>query len=1174
MPRTLYALLVAIDRYRSPVPPLNGCVNDIDAVAELLRDLGTGGDFELNVRVLRDAKATRAEIIDGFRNHLCKAGSDDVALFYYSGHGSQEDAPPEFWHLEPDRLDETLVCYDSRDEGQWDLADKELSALIAEVAKPGSHVLCVLDCCHSGSGTRAPLEEGIAVRRAPTDRRRRPVEAFLDGTLAAQLERSDDVSDSGWGILPTGKHLLLAACRPSETAKEVIEAGTAHGAFTAALLTALRQTGGAITYRDLLKRAEAQVRLRVAQQVPQVEVSDPDDLMRPFLGGAVQRQRAHFTLRYDRELGWVIDGGAVHGIPRPAGGEKTVLAVFALGAGPDVWRKLEDALATAVVEEIRPHLSRVTLETRGAALDQQATYRCIVIAMPLPAMGVHMTGDSAALDLVRQALATAGEGGKPSLLVREARADEQARLRIDVAENKYRVSHATAERPLVAEVEGITPTNTKLLVERLEHVARWEAVAGLENPGSRLDANSIEIAILRPIQDAAGKEVWEEADSRRSLRLEYAYADGRWQRPRLRIELTNKSKQNVYCALLWLGEDYSINSSLLAGGTEFIPAGKSVAAHGGKDLYGFVPDAKWREGRTEVRDVLKLIVSTEQFDPRLFDQEEIDYYVRDLGTRGTGKSLQGTLERLAARVHSRGLSTEPEEGEINADWAARELALTVVRPLEATEVPSVGEQGIGAGVTLMGHPALKAKARLVSPTEVGRSLEDLSLPAILRDDPEASQPFLFEAPRGTDPGLGALQLVDVDNPEAVTADAPLVLRVEAHVRPHEHILPFAWDGEFFLPLGVARPVDGGIEIEVRQLPAPLQTTRDVERGIVSSVRILFQKILGSTIGTAYDYPRLAAVSFDANGNATYDATKDAVRKKVAQASRVLLYVHGILGDTLGMAASSRAEVALLNGPPQRIGDQYDLVLAFDYENINTGIKDTAKALKERLAAVGLHPGHDKTLHVVAHSMGGLVSRWFIEREGGAEVVQHLVTLGTPHAGSPWPTIQGWATAAVAIGLNGLAQVAWPVKLLGDLVSAIETVDVMLDEMAPGSSILTDLAKSECPNVWYTLLAGNTSIIPAAATSGRLESLLSRLSPQKVLHTSTALVFLKAPNDIAVSVESAKAVPASVVPKSRVAEVGCDHVTFFSSNAGREALLNALGGKELSSFDGTHNAAIK
>lgn len=52
-----------------------------------------------------------------------------MALFYYSDHGLQENAPPEFWNFEPDRLNETLVCYDSQLPGGWDLADKELAQL-------------------------------------------------------------------------------------------------------------------------------------------------------------------------------------------------------------------------------------------------------------------------------------------------------------------------------------------------------------------------------------------------------------------------------------------------------------------------------------------------------------------------------------------------------------------------------------------------------------------------------------------------------------------------------------------------------------------------------------------------------------------------------------------------------------------------------------------------------------------------------------------------------------------------------------------------------------------------------------------------------------------------------------------------------------------------------------
>lgn len=39
------------------------------------------------------------------------------------------------------------------------------------------------------------------------------------------------------------------------------------------------------------------------------------------------------------------------------------------------------------------------------------------------------------------------------------------------------------------------------------------------------------------------------------------------------------------------------------------------------------------------------------------------------------------------------------------------------------------------------------------------------------------------------------------------------------------------------------------------------------------------------------------------------------------------------------------------------------------------------------------------LDIVGLSMGGLVSRYFVQRLGGAERVQRLVTLGTPHHGT-------------------------------------------------------------------------------------------------------------------------------------------------------------------------------
>ncbi|HET6481210.1 MAG TPA: caspase family protein, partial [Actinoplanes sp.] len=210
MAAKLFALLVGIDRYQAPdVPRLRGCVNDIDRMTALL----AAREDDVDLRVLRDAEATRAAVIDAFRSHLGQAGPDDIALFYCASHGSQGVAPPEFRRQEQDHLLETLVCHDSRTPGVPDLADKELAKLIREVADPGTSVVVVLDACHSANGTREP---GPGVRRAPVDERPRPVDTFLVDPADALAPPAG--SDSGW---TTGRHILLAACHTTEVSREV-----------------------------------------------------------------------------------------------------------------------------------------------------------------------------------------------------------------------------------------------------------------------------------------------------------------------------------------------------------------------------------------------------------------------------------------------------------------------------------------------------------------------------------------------------------------------------------------------------------------------------------------------------------------------------------------------------------------------------------------------------------------------------------------------------------------------------------------------------------------------------------------------------------------------------------------------------------------------------------------
>src|SRR6476661_6193597 len=160
----VYGLLVGIDTYPAPVPSLSGCVNDVTRFADVLRDR-VGADA-VDLVVLRNVEATRTAVTTHLTEHLGRATAQDVALFYFSGHGSQQETPEDLWSLEPDHRNETLVCVDSRSPGSWDLADKELAGLLDTVSASGCHTLVVLDCCHSGDGTRNADE---VVRLAPPD---------------------------------------------------------------------------------------------------------------------------------------------------------------------------------------------------------------------------------------------------------------------------------------------------------------------------------------------------------------------------------------------------------------------------------------------------------------------------------------------------------------------------------------------------------------------------------------------------------------------------------------------------------------------------------------------------------------------------------------------------------------------------------------------------------------------------------------------------------------------------------------------------------------------------------------------------------------------------------------------------------------------------------------------
>ena len=73
---------------------------------------------------------------------------------------------------------------------------------------------------------------------------------------------------------------------------------------------------------------------------------------------------------------------------------------------------------------------------------------------------------------------------------------------------------------------------------------------------------------------------------------------------------------------------------------------------------------------------------------------------------------------------------------------------------------------------------------------------------------------------------------------------------------------------------------------------------------------------------------------------------------------------------------------------------------FGYSSLTKSNKTSAKVLKTYIN--NIRPNHsNRKAKIIAHSNGGLVSRWYRVFEGGSSATSRLVTLGTPHKGTSW-----------------------------------------------------------------------------------------------------------------------------------------------------------------------------
>ncbi len=102
----------------------------------------------------------------------------------------------------------------------------------------------------------------------------------------------------------------------------------------------------------------------------------------------------------------------------------------------------------------------------------------------------------------------------------------------------------------------------------------------------------------------------------------------------------------------------------------------------------------------------------------------------------------------------------------------------------------------------------------------------------------------------------------------------------------------------------------------------------------------------------------------------------------------VVLVHGLVDN--------RSVFAVMRRGLRRRG--FTQICTWNYSPLLTDIRRGAAALGSHIEQICEQTGHER-VHVVGHSLGGLIARYHVQRQGGDRRVESLVTLGTPHRGS-------------------------------------------------------------------------------------------------------------------------------------------------------------------------------
>jgi hypothetical protein len=616
-----------------------------------------------------NANATHQAIKDTFRSHLIAqanawvdAGKPDAApmfLFHYSGHGSQ--ALDESG-LEPDGLDETIVPHDSRADNVFDIKDWELGLLIEELTDPftdqDANVTIILDCCHSGSGTREFKSNLALARRCESDLRPQPTYR-----LANSVAKTRSVSTSGW-MLGT-KYVLLAGCHDREVAYEYaapqgLKGSRNHGALTFFTIQELQKMSPnrMLTYRELHERVRYQVNSRYKTQTPQCEGQKD----RYVFGGLAPERDVTLTV-IDKSEGLIwVNGGIAHGLT-----EGSQLNIFP----PDTTKinQAQQPIASLYVEEVGAVRSGCIIEE---GIDNIQLFSQAVISY------IHHTDmqQRIVLDIPDDSLRGEVEillgSDEVTNYLNVVSIEQPADFRVQLVGEYLELQDSTG-RSLVA---PFPPDKRHELPDDLIHLTRYRNALGLMNNARHSElsgAIKVEIKGLAFDNNNAPITVPLELNAEGQVEIEVDQ--------RIVVEISNHAEEDLFIAVLNFAYDWSI--------VQLYPrmqgSHETLSANGGKLSLGL---SRKRQEQlapglpkefNEASEFIKVIATRKETDFEILQMSNLKSPIKSRSASRSSKDSPLTimLEQAANGSPTRSLRTPPTKAE--DEWTTTESQFRIVR---------------------------------------------------------------------------------------------------------------------------------------------------------------------------------------------------------------------------------------------------------------------------------------------------------------------------------------------------------------------------------------------------------------------------------------------------------------------------------------------------------------